>query len=199
MVEYNYDKNFYLYNASQYFAIAFTELFGGKVCLWLDKVDLDVDKNSYKEKDISKVTFYHAFSELTTDTYVDSVGLFNNIYVLEENFKYYDCTRQIIITKTLENTKEFLNTLKVPFKDTEIKRNVREYLRNNILTFSIQEKEVRYNLGLIGRKGNELNFVEYNNGCFNNVLHSFDARYISTKIKDTNGFQPCPQWYYKRK
>lgn len=72
------------------------------------------------------------------------------------------------------------------------------YLYNAFQYFAIAftelfEGKVKYNLGLIGRKDNELGIVGYNNGCFNIVLHGFDVRRISTKIKGTNEFQPCPQ------
>lgn len=80
----------------------------------------------------------------------------------------------------------------------EYNYNKKNYLYNAFQYFAIAftklfDGKVRYNLGLIGRKDNELDIVAYNNGCFNSVLYSFDARYISTKIKDTNEFQPCLQ------
>lgn len=189
MVEYNYDAEYYMYGCCQYFAIAFVELFGGQVCLWLDEV--------YDDKGKEHSVLCHAYTKLAPKLFVDANGIFKDISEREDEF---ELNSQRIIQGSVKEMKSVLKELRVPYTNIELKQNVREFLRNNLLTFLIEEEGTKYPLGLVGRSNKgELLFVDYKSGHFSNVIHSFSSNILNEKIRGTKGFQPNPQWYYKRK
>lgn len=134
-----FDVDKYMHGCCQYFALAFAEMFNGRVCLWLD-VDYDAPDEQHSTR------LCHAYAEIVDGLYVDAAGAFHNISVRESDFEYNE---QHIVKLSIDDAKKHLRKLGIPYGDTEIKREVREFLRNNTLCLDVRIADGRvYPAGL---------------------------------------------------
>lgn len=114
------------FETSQYFAIAYAKLFKCKVCLWLDTV-----KNTSNSKQTQ--CFRQAFVQICPGLYADAFGGFNDI---SSHYQGYDHNEvNIKVCDTVDEAKQILRKLKVPYTDSAIKQTVLQFLSNNVLCF----------------------------------------------------------------
>ena len=111
---------------SQYFAIAYAKLFNCKVCLWLDTV---VNTTNSKKTQY----FRQAFVQICPGLYADAFGGFTNI---SSHYQGYDHNEvNVKVCDTIDEAKQILRKLKVPYTDPAIKQTVLQFLSNNVLCF----------------------------------------------------------------
>ena len=197
-VEYNFDKQLYMHGACQYFAIQAAEMFHGKVCLWLDE-DYEINE------DYPTTVLCHAYAKIAEGLYVDDYVAFGSIKDREDEFEYNE---QNIVECTIEEAKKILKDLKIPFTNPEMKKNAREFLRNNMLAFYVLYGEGYYNFGLCGRiaEGPErgsfdfvlLNPYNQKQNNFGQMLSKIHTNLFIKGIKHSYGFIPNKNWYYKK-
>lgn len=179
MVDLKYNKELYFKDLSQYFAIAVAELFGRRVSVMLNNGD-----------------FIHAFVELFPNYYIDAHGVFRNIDE-RSNFGYNE-----IVTIALVDFQMFLKSQKIKYTDASHKKCVREYLRNNMLTFDIIHNNIEYTFGLYNiadmfGKEKVLVMMYHGKTGFGSYITNFDIEYFVECIVQCRGFIENPRWYYK--
>lgn len=123
-VAYDYDCEAYMHGYCQYFAFEAQKIYGGKICLWLD-----LDEMSGTER------LCHAFLEIAPGFCLDAYGVFNDLKEREEEFEYNYIN---IVSCTPAEAEEVLKRIKLKYTDTTLKKNVREYLRNNRLLMKVK-------------------------------------------------------------
>ena len=123
-VAYNYDKEAYMHGYCQYFAFEAQRLYGGKICLWLD-----LDEMSGTER------LCHAFLEIAPGFCLDAYGVFKDLSEREEEFEYNYIN---VVSCTPSEAEEVLKRIRLKYTDTTLKKNVREYLRNNRLLMKVK-------------------------------------------------------------
>lgn len=181
MSDYTYDAKLYYKENSQYFAFAFVDMFGGKIHMMLNE---------------SRTEIVHTFVEFLPNCFIDSKGVFNNLSNRSE-FKF-----DYIVSMNMMEAQEFLKKLKVKYTDVTLKKNVREYLRNNMLVFTVFHNNTNYSIGLyaIGDMFGKprVMFVSYDGSHgFGSYISHFDVNYFANNIIDCKGFKPNLRWYYK--
>lgn len=188
--EYIYDRESYMHKYSQYFAIEFAKLFNCKICLWLEE-----DKIEGKE------ILCHAFAKIANNLYVDAYGVFTHISERYDDVKHKSVK---IVEHTIEETKIRLKMAGVAITKPNIKRNVREYLRNNILLFNININNMNYTVGYYGKSkvANTDNVMlrVYNtkNDTFSEYITQINMCSFLQTIKKSLGFCYDEKWYYKK-
>lgn len=139
---------------SQYFTLEYVKEIGGTPCFLID---------------LETGLLRYSCVEIAPKLYVDIGGAFTSFKSrgIDESTEL-----QIIRFNTLEQAKDYLKYLKVRYTDVYIKRDIRTFLRNTILTFTVQSPnvgDVTTDIGIIGV--DRLNVAEYfNNG---NVIYLF--------------------------
>lgn len=186
MITYNFDKEEYMYNLSQIFALQAAQMYQGKMCLWLDTEN-------------GQTKLCHAYAKLWDNLYVDAYGVFCDISQRENNFKYN--TRKIIEC-TIENAKSILDELNVAYKKVELKRNAREFLRDNMLSFELEIEGKKRVVGLynVDRKNKRVTIMSYDEreGKFGLYLSILPEKEFREGIVNCYGFIANPKWYYKK-
>ncbi len=196
-VKYEFDKKLYMGAACHYFAIQVAEMFYGKVCLCFDR---EYGKN--KDEDIGLVD---AFAKIADGFYVDADGAFFNI---SDRDAYMGKNNKYILECTIEEAKQILKKIGISYTNTEMKKNAREFLRNNMLAFYVLYGDGYYNFGLCGRiaEGPErgsfdfvlLNSYNSNQNSFGQFVSKIHTNLFIKGINRTYGFIPNKNWYYKR-
>ena len=186
MIIYNFDKEEYMYKLSQIFALQVAQMYQGRMCLWLDTENV-------------QTKLCHAYAKLLDNIYVDAYGVFCDISQRENNFKYN--TRKIVEC-TIENAKGILDELKVGYKEVELKRNAREFLRNNMLSFEMNIREKNRIVGLynIDRKNKRVTIMTYEEeaGKFGDYISIVSEKEFRGSLVNFCGFIANPKWYYKK-
>lgn len=188
MIELKFDTHKYMHGYCQYFAIEAAKMFNGKVVLWLDHDEIN-----------DKIVLCHAYCEIVPNLYVDALGTFSNISEREEEFEF---NRKMIDTYTVNEAKEELKRLKIPFTNVEDKKEAREFLRNNMAVVEIDIK----NSGLrpVGiyiknESFKSILFLSYmkQENKFLPLIHGLEWNYFVKNIKTHCGFKYCKNWYKK--
>lgn len=112
------------FETSQYFAIAYAKLFNCKVCLWLDTV---TNTTNYKKTQY----FRQAFVQIYPGLYADAFGGFTDISSHYQGFDHNEVN--IKVCDTVDEAKQILRKLKVPYTDPAIKQTILQFLSNNVL------------------------------------------------------------------
>lgn len=182
MIKYNFDTHIYMHGLCQYFAIAFAELFNCKVCLWLDYDEIN-----------DREILCHAFAELQPGIFVDAKGVFYDLAERECDFEF---NYKKVVDGTIDEMKAVLKRIKVPFTNTEAKKNAREFLRNNMLTFDLNGQLC----GLYYSKYKESVSVVWYDRQNNKYFQYVVSRNYQVFISDNRGcigFIENLRWYYK--
>ena len=192
-VEYKFDKQLYMHGACQCFAIQAAEMFHGKVCLWLDR--------DYTLEEGKDIVLCHAFAKIADGFYVDAYGPFSDISQRENEFEFNE---QEIVECTVEEAKKILKSLKVPFTNAEGKRNAREFLRNNMLTFDYFQNGYTYTMGICAITnvaGNPCvltySYDIHKKQC-GSYVHTIPLQIFINNIQNVHGFVLSKGWYYKK-
>lgn len=195
-VSYDFDKHLYMHGLCHYFAIEFYNLFGGKICLWLDKDEIN-----------DKEVLCHAFVEFAPGVCVDANGVFST---LSERFDDFEYNYVNVVPCTLAEAKTVLKRLGIKTTDATAKKNAREFLRNNLLTFDVLYEPTAsyYTFGICGRE--DKGMVPYSSfdrvfvlnydskgKVFNSMVHNLHTNLFVKGIQECKGFIPSTNWYYK--
>ena len=193
-VPYRFEKEVYMHGACQYFALQVATMFGGRVCLWLDR--------DYTLEEGKDTVLCHAYAKIADGLYVDAYGPFSDISQRENEFEFNE---QNIIECNIEEARKILEGLKVPFTNREGKRNAREFLRDNMMTFDVLYNNIIYTFGICGRcvergKFDSLLLNSYNkeNNTFSNYINTIPTETFIRGIQKSYGFKENKGWYYKK-
>lgn len=196
-VEYKFDKQLYMHGACQYFAIQAAEMFHGKVCLWLDR--------DYMKDEGEDVGLCHAFAKIADGFYVDAAGPFFDI---SDRDNYYEYNEKRIVECTVEEAKKILKKIGISCTNPEMKKNAREYLRNNMMAFEVLYGDGYYYFGLCGRiaEGTErgsfdfvlLNPYDAKENKFGSMVSKIHTNLFIKGCQMSFGFKPNKGWYYKK-
>ena len=197
-VDYKFDKQVYMHGACQYFAIQAAEMFHGKVCLWLDR--------DYMKDEGEDVGLCHAFAKIADGFYVDAAGLFFDI---SDRDNYYEYNEKRIVECTVEEAKKILKKIGISCTNPEMKKNAREFLRNNMMAFEVLYGDgYYYYFGLCGRiaEGPErgsfdfvlLNPYNAKENKFGSMVSKIHTNLFIKGCQMSFGFKPNKGWYYKK-
>lgn len=181
MSELKYEKDLYYKDLSQYFAFAASDLFKSRVYLMMNGEE-----------------FVHAFIEVLPGFYLDAKGVFCDIN--ERNtFKVTD-----VIALSLKEAQEYLKKLKVKYTDVAHKKCVREYLRNNMLTFDYFQNGYTYTMGICAitnMAGNPCVLTysyDIHKKQWGSYIHTIPLQIFVNNIQNIHGFVLSKGWYYKK-
>lgn len=185
-----FDVDKYMHGYCQYFAIAFAEMFDGNVCLWLD-VDYDAPDEQHS------TCLCHAYAELSDGLYVDAMGAFCNISVREDEYEFNE---QHIVRLSVEDAKKQLRKLGVPYGDEKTKREVKEFLHNNMLCLDVRIVDGPINhVGVFwaSRRKNLVGVVPYSVANHKFAEHTESVSYTALPqiVVGQHGFLANPCWY----
>ena len=196
-VDYKFDKQVYMHGACQYFAIQAAEMFHGKVCLWLDR--------DYMKDEGEDVGLCHAFAKIADGFYVDAAGPFFDI---SDRDNYYEYNEKRIVECTVEEAKKILKKIGISCTNPEMKKNAREYLRNNMMAFEVLYGDGYYYFGLCGRIADgpecgSFDFVLVNpydakENKFGSMVSKIHTNLFIKGCQMSFGFKPNKGWYYKK-
>lgn len=182
-----FDTHKYMHGYCQYFAIEAAKMFNGKVVLWLDHDEIN-----------DKIVLCHAYCEIVPNLYVDALGTFSNISEREEEFEF---NKKKILTCTINEAKEELKRLKIPFTNVEDKKEAREFLRNNMAVVKIEHNNSIRSVGIYAKNNSfkDILFLSYmeKEEKFLPLIHGFGWKYFAKNIKSHEGFKYCKNWYKK--
>ena len=180
MADLKFEKDLYYKELSQYFAFAVSDMFKSPVYFMMNGD-----------------TFVHAFVEVLPNYFLDAKGFFHNIEERSE-FKHTD-----INSFCLKDAQELLKKLKVKYTDVAHKKCVREYLRNNMLTFDYLQNGYTYTMGIcaIANMGGNPCVLTYSYDIhkkqWGSYMHTIPMTLFRDKIQCVRGFTPNKNWYYK--
>lgn len=183
MGELKYNKEEYYRNLSQYFALAAVDLFGGNV-------NIMIDMNSNK--------IVHCFAEIMPGYYLDARGVFTDFH------ERYDFVFTDIVAHPKKDAQDFLKAFKMKYTDVNYKKCVREYLRNNMLTFDYSQNGYTYTMGvcaITNVAGNPCVLTySYDIGRkqWGSYIHTIPIGVFLSNIEKVHGFIPNKGWYYKK-
>ena len=181
MADLKYNKELYFNELSHYFAIATAELFGKRISIMLK------DDN-----------FVHAFVEIMPNCFIDAKGIFTDISE-RSNFVFND-----IMTISVTETQAFLKSQKIKYTDVAHKKCVREYLRNNMLTFDYFQNGYTYTMGICAITdfaGTECVLTysyDMTKKVWGSYIHRIPLDAFVANIQKVYGFIPNKGWYYKK-
>ena len=188
MADLKYNKELYFNELSHYFAIATAELFGKRISIMLK------DDN-----------FVHAFAKIADGFYVDAAGPFFDI---SDRDNYYEYNEKHIVECTVEEAKKILKKIGISCTNHEMKKNAREYLRNNMMAFEVLYGDGYYYFGLCGRiaEGPErgsfdfvlLNPYNAKENKFGSMVSKIHTNLFIKGCQMSFGFKPNKGWYYKK-
>lgn len=182
MTDLKYNKELYYKELSHYFAFAVIDMFR------VEEVSLMMNNDD----------FVHAFVEIMPGYYLDAKGVFYDSNE-RSDFKFTE-----IVAMPLKQAQEFLKKHKIKYTDVNCKKCVREYLRNNMLTFDYLQNGYTYAMGICS--------ITYLYGKYCVLTYSYDTAnkqwgsYIHTipldvfvnNIQSVHGFIQNKGWYYKK-
>ena len=186
-----YDTELYMHGLCQYFALAWNQMYGGNVVLWLD--------DGYDEdEDMPFTTLCHAFAELAPNLFVDAYGLFKELYGRDDEFDYYE---QDFIINNANRIKKILDELRVPFDDEESKKNVKDYLKNNMLAFKLKIDSKEYDFALYGTDKENIYAINYDkvSNTFGSFIHQFNKNNFTNLFVEQYGFVSNKDWWKAKK
>ena len=181
MADLKYNKELYFNELSHYFAIATAELFGKRISIMLK------DDN-----------FVHAFVEIMPNCFIDAKGIFTDISE-RSNFVFND-----IMTISVTETQAFLKSQKIKYTDVAHKKCVREYLRNNMLTFDYFQNGYTYTMGICAitnMAGNPCVLTysyDIHKKQWGSYIHTIPLQIFVNNIQNIHGFVLSKGWYYKK-
>ena len=140
--------------------------------------------------------FVHSFIEFLPSYFIDAKGVFRDISE-RSDLKFTG-----IQTVDLNDCQGIFKKLKIKFTDVTMKKNVREYLRDNMLTFDVIHNNMEYTFGLYNianmfGKDKVLVVMYHGKTGFGSYIANFDLPYFSECIIKCRGFIENPRWYYK--
>lgn len=183
MADLKYNKELYYKELSQYFALAAVDMFGGEV-----NIMVDINKN--------KVV--HTFAEIMPGYYLDARGIFTDFH------ERYDFIFTDIAAHPKKEAQDFLKAFKVKYTDVNYKKCVREYLRNNMLTFDYLQNGYTYTMGIcaITKAYGKDCVLTYSYHAdtkqWGSYIHTIPVEIFINNIEKVRGFIPNKGWYYKK-
>lgn len=126
MGELKYNKELYYKELSHYFAFAVADLFGKDICLMTTHDG----------------AFTHAVVEILPGYFLDAKGVFND-FNMRSDFVYSG-----VHMMSVKEAQDFFKKQKIKYTDVAHKKCVREYLRNNMLTFDYFQNGYTYTMGI---------------------------------------------------
>lgn len=195
-VSYEFDKHLYMHGLCHYFAIEYFNMFGGKICLWLDKDEIN-----------DKEVLCHAFVELAPGLCVDAKGAFRE---LTERYDDFEFNYVNVVSCTLEEAKTVLKRLGIKYTDANAKKNAREFLRNNMLTFYVlyAPNHGFYNFGIESHslegepRGHfdrlNVRIYDVTKRKFDSMSHNIFTNVFIDGIEESLGFISNTNWYYNK-
>ena len=193
----SFEDKFYFEN-SQYFAIAYAKLFNCKVCLWLD--------TDYYARDPKKsVRLCHAFVQIVPGLYADAAGGFTQLSCRYHDFEYNEVN--IKVCNTLDEAKQILRKLDVPYTDSQTKHEVLEFLSNNVLCFEYDYNKLTNTHNIYKRGGavitgedtmepDTMFFREYSQDkrMLIRCKRHIQQRQFIRMLTGNDAFVPAPNW-----
>mgnify|MGYP003290280316 CR=1 FL=1 len=183
MADLKYNKELYYKDLSHYFAFAAVDLFGGSVCIMFDMHN-------------NKIV--HCFAEIMPGYYLDARGVFTDFSERDE-FVF-----STILFYSKKDAQVILKSFKVKYTDVNHKKCVREYLRNNMLTFDYSQNGYTYTMGvcaITNVAGNPCVLTySYDIGRkqWGSYIHTIPIGVFLSNIEKVHGFIPNKGWYYKK-
>ena len=180
MADLKCSKELYFKDLSHYFSIATAELFRKRISIMLK------DDN-----------YVHSFVEIMPGCFLDAQGIFTDISE-RSNFVFDE-----IMTISITETQAFLKSQKIKYTDVANKKCVREYLRNNMLTFDYLQNGYTYTMGVcaIADMGGNPCVLTYSYDIhkkqWGSYMHTIPMSLFRDKIQCVRGFTPNKNWYYK--
>lgn len=176
---YTFDKELYVKEGSQYFAIAYSKNIGTNIILCIDK---DTDE------------FVYAFAKVCNYFYVDATGGFWDV---REHLNYLNIKNVELVECGIKEAEEMLKKKKVYFTNVEIKRNAREFVRNNLVLFDIQIDDIVHTMGLCGihfigkNKSANIITVSYYNDTkqWGSYYHTLNYLDFDLNVRNIYGFK----------
>jgi hypothetical protein len=164
-----------------YFAIEAAKFFGGKVVLWLDYDEIN-----------DRIILCHAYCEIVPNLYIDALGTFSDIKEREDEFEFNE--KNIITYNSIEDAKNELKKLKIPFTTPQDKKEARDFLRNNMAVVRIAHNKCIYPVGIYANNKSfkEILFVSYSEkeNHFSPLIHGFKYEYFAQNIGGQN-YEMC--------
>ena len=109
---------------------------------------------------------------------------------------------------TVEEAKKIFKKIGISCTNPEMKKNAREYLRNNMMAFEILYGDGYYYFGLCGRiaEGTErgsfdfvlLNPYDAKENKFGSMVSKIHTNLFIKGCQMSFGFKPIKGWYYKK-
>ena len=182
-----FDETKYMHGYCQYFAIEAAKMFNGKVVLWFDYDEIQ-----------DKTVLCHAYCQIIPKLYIDALGTFSDISEREEEFEF---NKQNIIICSIDEAKEELKKLKIPFTNVEDKKEAREFLRNNMAVVTLEHNNSLRQVGIYAKNESfkSILFLSYmkQENKFLPLIHGLEWNYFVKNIKTHCGFKYCKNWYKK--
>lgn len=189
-VAYNYDKEAYMHGYCQYFAFEAQKQYGGKICLWLD-----LDEMTGTER------LCHAFLEIAPGFCLDAYGVFSNLDERTEEFEYNYIN---VVSCTPMEAETVLKRIKLKYTDASLKKNVREYLRNNRLLMKVKHSNgsiYPFTFSARTKMGNTDSFIvnQYDEKLkkSGSLAHTIKVMDIVGGLVETPIMVEDINWYYK--
>lgn len=185
-MEFNATK--YMHGYCQYFAIEAAKIFEGKVVLWFDNDEIN-----------DRVVLCHAYCEIIPNLYIDALGTFSNVSEREDEFEFNE---KNIFTYTIDEAKEELERLSIPFDNEDDINEARDFLKNNMAVLEIgQNKKMTTKVGIYS---NSVNFKDImvasfcEKDChFSPLIHGINYKELLNNIVSHIGFKPTKSWCSK--
>lgn len=191
--EYFFDKNLYMYEGNQYFALAAAELLDCPICIrWNRDCRLGEGRNQLP---------CHSYVKLGNDLFLDAFGIFRH---LSERQNWFGFNSSSVVECSKEQAKESYKTVKIPCTDVNMKKNAREFLRNNLMTVGYQKNGEYHIMGITKKMemGGKCYFLTLSydmpNNKWSSYYHTIDAEHFVANIKKSYGFIENKNWYYKK-
>ena len=147
----------------------------------------------------------HAFAKIADGFYVDAAGPFFDI---SDRDNYYEYNEKRIVECTVEEAKKILKKIGISCTNPEMKKNAREFLRNNMMAFEVLYGDGYYHFGLCGRilegpERSSFDFVLLNpynakENKFGSMVSKIHTNLFIKGYQMTFGFKPNKGWYYKK-
>lgn len=128
---------------SQYFALECADIMNGSIC-----IECEITKNSFK--------LIHAYAFLFGNLYVDINGVHKDVKCSRPILSKTQKKTVMIITKDL--FKALMAKHNIDYEQKEYKKLIKDFLKNNILTFVVNNNGETSIIGCFGAKSSLKNF-----------------------------------------
>lgn len=171
---------------SVYYAIAFAKLYNGTIVIITEKVN-------------GEDVFVTAYTKLCRRFYINDCS---GYFVTALKLKPQQCIRTF---NDITRAKQYLQQLHITYTDTEIKRNISNYLHNNVLCISFkdvaQKRAYCVCLQKVDMQEKYISYKAYDANTrkpYKDIkLMSLSYFYNNVSIQHTC-FVPCPNWQRTR-